>query len=109
LVARHEAWYLNRPEYVQRMIERSHRYLYFIVDELERRNMPTEIALLPMIESAYDPHAYSRMRAAGIWQFMAEDVWKRILHSLSGRLFWLASAIDESLSRTHSEGAREAT
>src|SRR5215813_4021563 len=70
LVARHEAWYLNRPEYVQRMIERSHRYLYFIVDELEKRNMPTEIALLPMIESAYNPQAYSRARASGIWQFI---------------------------------------
>src|SRR3954470_21619814 len=70
LVARHEAWYLNRPEDVQRMVERSHRYLYFIVDELERRNMPTEIALLPMIESAYNPQAYSRARASGIWQFM---------------------------------------
>ncbi len=70
LVARHEAWYLNRPEYVQRMIERSHRYMYFIVDELERRNMPTEIALLPMIESAFNPQAYSRARASGIWQFM---------------------------------------
>jgi membrane-bound lytic murein transglycosylase D len=70
LVARHEAWYLNRPEYVQRMIERSHRYLYFIVEELEKRNMPTEIALLPMIESAYNPQAYSRARASGIWQFI---------------------------------------
>src|SRR5690242_5227332 len=70
LVARHEAWYLNRPEYVQRMVERSHRYLYFIVEELEKRKMPTEIALLPMIESAYNPQAYSRARASGIWQFI---------------------------------------
>ncbi|MEO8628127.1 MAG: transglycosylase SLT domain-containing protein [Betaproteobacteria bacterium] len=70
LVARHEAWYLNRPEYVQRMIERSSRYLYFIVEELEKRDMPMEIALLPMIESAFNPQAYSPMRAAGIWQFI---------------------------------------
>ena len=70
LVQRHEAWYLNRPEYVQRMVDRSRRYLYFIVAELEKREMPTEIALLPMIESAYNPTAYSRMRAAGIWQFI---------------------------------------
>jgi len=70
LVQRHEAWYLNRPEYVQRMVDRSRRYLYFIVEELEKRDMPTEIALLPMIESAYNPTAYSRMRAAGIWQFI---------------------------------------
>ena len=71
LVARHEAWYLNRPEYVQRMIERSRLYLYFVVEELEKRAMPTEIALLPMIESAYNPQAYSRMRAAGMWQFIS--------------------------------------
>jgi peptidoglycan lytic transglycosylase D len=70
LVARHARWYLNRPEYVQRMVERSHRYLYFIIEELEKRNMPTEIALLPMIESAYNPQAYSTARAAGIWQFI---------------------------------------
>jgi peptidoglycan lytic transglycosylase D len=70
LVARHQAWYLNRPKYVRRMVKRSQRYLYFIVGELEKRNMPSEIALLPMIESAYNPHAYSRMQAAGIWQFI---------------------------------------
>jgi membrane-bound lytic murein transglycosylase D len=70
LVARHERWYLHRPQYIQRMIERSSLYLYFIVEELQKRNMPTEIALLPMIESAYNPQAYSRMRAAGIWQFI---------------------------------------
>ena len=60
LVASHEAWYLNRPEYVQRMVERSRRYLYYIVEEFEKRNMPTEIALLPMIESAYNPHGRTR-------------------------------------------------
>jgi membrane-bound lytic murein transglycosylase D len=70
LVQRHEAWYLNRPDYVQRMIERSRLYLYHIVEEVERRGMPTEIALLPMIESAYNPSAYSHMRAAGMWQFI---------------------------------------
>ena len=69
LVQRHEAWYLNRPEYVERMIDRS-RYLYHIVEEVEKRGMPTEIALLPMIESAFNPVAYSRMRAAGMWQFI---------------------------------------
>lgn len=70
LVARHEAWYLNRPDYVQRMVERSRLYLYFIVDEVEKRKMPMEIALLPMIESAYNPTAYSRAHASGIWQFI---------------------------------------
>ncbi len=52
------------------MVERSRRYLYFIVVEIEKRNMPMEIALLPMIESAYNPMAYSRSRASGIWQFI---------------------------------------
>ena len=70
LVARHEAWFLNHPDYFQRMIERSRLYLYFIVEEIEKRHMPMEVALLPMIESAYNPVAYSRARAVGIWQFM---------------------------------------
>jgi len=70
LVQRHEAWYLNRPDYVQRMVDRAGRYLYHIVDEVEKRGMPTEIALLPMIESAYNPVAQSHMRAAGMWQFI---------------------------------------
>ena len=52
------------------MVERSRRYLYYIVVEVEKRNMPMEIALLPMIESAYNPMAYSRSRASGIWQFI---------------------------------------
>ena len=70
LVTRHEAWFLNHPDYFQRMIERSRLYLYFIVEEIDKRNMPMELALLPMIESAYNPIAYSRARAVGIWQFM---------------------------------------
>lgn len=70
LVQRHEAWYLNRPEYVERMIARSKRYLYHIVEEVEKRDMPSEIALLPMIESGFNPAAYSHMHAAGMWQFI---------------------------------------
>jgi len=70
LVQRHEAWYLNRPEYVDRMVARSRRYLFHIVEEVEKRGMPTEIALLPMIESAFNPAAYSHMHAAGMWQFI---------------------------------------
>ncbi len=65
-----EAWYAARPDYVVRMVERSRRYLYYIVGEVQKRGMPTEIALLPMIESAYNPMAYSRSRASGIWQFI---------------------------------------
>ncbi len=70
LIARHEQWYAKRPEYVERMTERAQRYLYFIVEEVEKRGMPTEIALLPMIESAFNPSAYSVGRASGIWQFI---------------------------------------
>lgn len=64
-------WYQSRPEYVERMIERSSKYLYHVVEEVEKRNMPMEIALLPMIESAYNPVAKSRQKAVGMWQFIA--------------------------------------
>ena len=70
LIARHEKWYANRPDYVARMTERAQRYLHFIVEEVEKRGMPTEIALLPMIESAFNPSAYSVGHASGIWQFI---------------------------------------
>ncbi|HZI83534.1 MAG TPA: transglycosylase SLT domain-containing protein [Casimicrobiaceae bacterium] len=70
LVKSAEDWYAARPDYVARMVERSRRYLYYIVVEVEKRGMPLEIALLPMIESAYNPMAYSRSRASGIWQFI---------------------------------------
>src|SRR5260221_3279769 len=52
------------------MIERSKLYLYYIVEEVEKRGMPTEIALLPMVESAFNPMAYSRSHASGLWQFI---------------------------------------
>ena len=65
-----EEWYASRPDYMARMIERSRRYLYYIVTEVEKRGMPLEAALLPMIESAYNPMAYSSGRASGIWQFI---------------------------------------
>ena len=68
--AKHENWYASRPDYVKRMMERSQKYLFHIVEEVEKRGMPTEIALLPMIESAYNPQAYSRSHASGIWQFV---------------------------------------
>ena len=65
-----EQWYSTRPDYVARMVERSSRYLYHVVEEVERRKMPAEIALLPMIESAYNPQAYSSSHASGMWQFI---------------------------------------
>ncbi|MBL0419814.1 transglycosylase SLT domain-containing protein [Ramlibacter sp. AW1] len=70
LVRQHEQWYSSRPDYIQRMTERSRKYLFHIVEELERRGMPTELALLPYIESAFNPQAVSSARAAGMWQFM---------------------------------------
>jgi membrane-bound lytic murein transglycosylase D len=70
LVADRQAWYLNRPEMLKRIIERSRKYLHHIVDELERRGMPTELALLPMVESAFNPLAASPARALGMWQFI---------------------------------------
>ncbi|MEO6421694.1 MAG: transglycosylase SLT domain-containing protein [Candidatus Nitrotoga sp.] len=70
LVANHEQWYAKRPDYIQRMTARGQRYLHFIVEEVERRGMPSEIALLPMIESAFNPQGYSTSSAAGIWQFI---------------------------------------
>src|SRR3954449_160649 len=69
-VRQQEQIYLQRPVYMQRMTERSSKYLFHIVEELERRNMPTELALLPFVESAFNPQAVSSARAAGMWQFM---------------------------------------
>jgi len=70
LVREKTAYYAARPEYLQRIFDRSRMYLYHIVDELEKRGMPTEIALLPMVESAFNPMAYSRAHASGLWQFV---------------------------------------
>jgi membrane-bound lytic murein transglycosylase D len=70
LVKQQEKMYTARPEYLERMVERSRKYLFHIVEELELRNMPTELALLPFVESAFNPQAVSIAKAAGIWQFM---------------------------------------
>ncbi len=70
LIEKHTQWYASRPDYVARMMTRANRYLYYITSEVERRGMPGEIALLPMIESAFNPGAYSTSNAAGIWQFI---------------------------------------
>ena len=70
LVKRQTAQFAANPEYLQRIFDRSRLYLYFIVDELEKRGMPTELALLPMVESAFNPMAYSRAHASGLWQFI---------------------------------------
>ncbi|MBN8441700.1 MAG: transglycosylase SLT domain-containing protein [Thauera sp.] len=70
LVAEQQLFYLNRPAFLKQVFGRGGRYLYYIVDELERRGMPTELALLPMVESSYNPLAYSRSHASGLWQFI---------------------------------------
>ncbi len=70
LVEKWEQWYGSRPDYIARMVNRSRLYLYHVVHEIQARQMPMEIALLPMIESAYNPNALSTSRASGIWQFI---------------------------------------
>ncbi|MDO5290298.1 MAG: transglycosylase SLT domain-containing protein [Pseudomonadota bacterium] len=70
LVRQREQWYASQPDYIQRMTERSRMYIFHIVEELELRGMPTELALLPYIESAFNPQAVSSAKAAGMWQFM---------------------------------------
>jgi membrane-bound lytic murein transglycosylase D len=70
LVADKEKFYTTKPEYLQRMFGRGGRYLFHIVEEVEKRGLPTELALLPFIESAMNPVAMSSAKAAGLWQFI---------------------------------------
>jgi membrane-bound lytic murein transglycosylase D len=65
-------WFANHPDYLERTFSRSELWLYYIVGQLEQRNMPRELALLPVIESAFEPYAYSRARASGLWQFISD-------------------------------------
>jgi membrane-bound lytic murein transglycosylase D len=70
LVDKHTQWYASRPDYLNRTSGRASLYLYHVVQELEKRGMPTELALLPVIESAFNPQALSTANAAGMWQFV---------------------------------------
>lgn len=70
LVQDYERYYATRQDYIKRFVTRGSRYLYHIVGEVERRGLPTEIALLPIIESAFNPQAISGAKASGMWQFM---------------------------------------
>jgi len=63
-------WLVSHPDYLDRVTRRGSRYLYFIVEELEKANLPLEIALLPIAESGFDPFGYSHARASGPWQFI---------------------------------------
>lgn len=102
------AKYSKRPDYLQRMADRSQKYLYHIIEEVDARGMPTEIALLPFVESAFVTNAKSRVKAAGLWQFMPatgrdysldQTMWldKRydVLQSTSAALTYLQRLYDE--------------
>lgn len=69
-VDREIEFYRRNPEFLDRTFKRATRYLYYIVTELEKRQLPLELALLPVVESAFNPVAYSRSRASGLWQFI---------------------------------------
>lgn len=69
-VEQRERYYSTRPDYVARMVDRGSRYLFHIVEEVERRKLPSELALLPFIESAFNPQAMSTAKASGMWQFI---------------------------------------
>lgn len=70
LVEKYQNYYIKNPGAMRRLLENSRRYAYYVLEELERRGMPSELALLPMVESSYNPKALSPARAAGLWQFI---------------------------------------
>ncbi len=65
-------WFVKHPNYLDRVAKRAEPFLYYIVEELEKNNVPVELALLPIVESAFDPFAYSHGRASGMWQFVPD-------------------------------------
>lgn len=69
-VIKDKRWYAKHQAYLDRVFERAEPYLHYITEEIARRGMPMELALLPVVESAYQPFAYSRSRASGLWQFI---------------------------------------
>jgi membrane-bound lytic murein transglycosylase D len=71
-VANQVNWFANHPDFLERTWGRAALWLYYITGQLEQRKMPTELALLPVIESAFEPYAYSRARASGLWQFISD-------------------------------------
>lgn len=70
LTLHYQQYYQNRPDALRRMVERSRPYMHHIVEEIEIRGMPTELALLPMVESSFNPMAHSPAQASGLWQFI---------------------------------------
>ncbi len=71
LVQTHRAWYLNNIDYIENVFNRAQPYLYYIAEEIQKRDLPLEFILIPVIESTYDPHARSQRGATGLWQLMA--------------------------------------
>ncbi|BAJ02360.1 lytic transglycosylase [Shewanella violacea] len=69
LIKQYRDWYIKHPQHLEKVSERAAPYLYLIVEEVEKRDLPIELALLPIIESAFDPTAYSNSAASGFWQF----------------------------------------
>ncbi len=101
-------WYANHPDYLERVWGRAEHYMHYIVGQLNARSMPLEIALLPVVESAFEPYAYSRARAAGLWQFipgtgstygLKQDWWydgrRDVVASTRAALDYLQSLHDE--------------
>ncbi|MBS0418937.1 MAG: LysM peptidoglycan-binding domain-containing protein [Proteobacteria bacterium] len=101
-------WFAAHPDYLERAFGRAELYMYHIVTELEARGMPLEIALLPVVESAFEPYAYSRARASGLWQFipdtgnrygLKQDWWydgrRDVVESTRAALDYLQSLHDE--------------
>jgi membrane-bound lytic murein transglycosylase D len=102
------AWFQHNPDYLERVFQRAQRYLYHVVTEVEARGMPLEFALLPVVESAYEPFAYSVSRAAGLWQFipatgvrfgLKEDWWydgrRDVIESTRAALDYLQALHDQ--------------
>ena len=107
-IKKYENWYKKRPDYIERMMVRANKYLYFVYQEVKKRNMPMEIALLPMIESAYNPLAKSKAKAVGMWQFipstgrlygLQQDWWrderKNVIESTDSALDYLERLHEE--------------
>jgi len=101
-------WFASHPDYLERAFGRAELYMYHIVTELEARGMPLEIALLPVVESAFEPYAYSRASASGLWQFipgtgtrygLKQDWWydgrRDVVESTRAALDYLQSLHDE--------------
>lgn len=65
-------WYVDHPLFLENSLQRSGRYLFHILNEIERRELPSELALLPVVESGFQAHAVSRSNAVGLWQFLSE-------------------------------------